>query len=67
MAKTERCFADWKKQVDALFEEQTGCTWTELRGDEAIRQSYDDGKTPKQFVDEYCERMGLWDIRETGQ
>jgi hypothetical protein len=63
---TERCFKDWTKQVDYLFEEQTGCTWTELRGDESIREAYDEGKTPKQFVDEYCERMGLWDIRENG-
>jgi hypothetical protein len=64
MAKQELSFDDWRKKVDELFGEETGCNWSELCGDaEPIKASYLAGETPTQFVDQYIDKNGLWDIR----
>ena len=65
MAKQTLSLDDWMKEVDRLFEDQTGCSWADLGGDEElIKTSYLAGEAPQQFVDGYCEKYKLWDIRK---
>jgi hypothetical protein len=65
MAKQERTLEEWKAEVDRLLDEETGCSWADLCGDEEpLKTSYLAGETPQQFVNMYCEKNGLWDIRE---
>jgi hypothetical protein len=63
MAKQGLNLDDWKKEVDRLFTERTGCTWADLCDDEEpVKAAYAAGKTPRQFVTEYIDKNGLWDI-----
>ncbi len=65
MAKQELSIKAWRKEVDRLLSEQTGCTWADLCGDEEpVKASYLAGETPQQFVSAYVEKNDLWDIRE---
>jgi len=63
MAKQTLNLDDWKKEVDRLFTERTGCDWADLCGDEKpIKAAHLVGETPRKFVTEYIDKKGLWDI-----
>ena len=56
----------WKMKVKRLIKERTGCTWEDLCGDEEILdKSYQDDDTPEEFVEWYCEKYDLDDVRTT--
>jgi hypothetical protein len=58
-------FAVWKKEVDKLFKETTGCDWDDLCGDAApLEQAYATGDTPGEFVRWQCEKHGLGNLED---